>query len=184
MDKIYIGLIFSQLLTFIAYGVVTIGAALLQNITDTKVRNAALANGGALPGAYVTIFSSANITPYVKANQLSFLFQYQWWIIELELVIFLITAGLTLMPKFIVRGRPVALALLSAALPLVMDSMNSLSFLTRHDTAKAVYTDERLNTTYAGLILVFCANICTIIFMGLYAAPAAKAPVTVAANQA
>lgn len=84
------------------------------------------------------------------------------------------------MPKFIAKGKPVALALLSAALPLVMDSMNSLSFLTRNDTAKSVYTDERLNTTYAGLILVFCANILTIIFMGLYEAPATKAPVEVA----
>jgi len=187
MDKfIYFGLIFAQLLTLVAYTVVTFGAAFMQNIFDTEIRNVLMAGDSAGFQAAVTdVLQSANIIPYMsKANTLPFSLQYQWWIIEMELLIFLLTAMLTVMPKFIARGKPVALALLSAALPLVMDNMNSLAFLSRNDAAIGIFSGERINLTYAGLILVFCANILTIIFMGLYQTPAPKAPVTVAANSA
>jgi hypothetical protein len=50
----------------------------------------------------------------------------QWWIIEYELFIFLITAACTLFPAIIPRVRPVALTFIASALVLVMDNINAI----------------------------------------------------------
>ena len=60
-------------------------------------------------------------TPFLDTSH-----QYEWWIIEFELFIFAITAFLTLFPRFIPRGRAVALTFLASAFVLVMDNMNAI----------------------------------------------------------
>lgn len=177
MQPLYAGLVFSQIFTLVAYVLVTIGAALLQNKADTDVHDLMTAGGWSTSPTkqvYTEVFTGANIMPYTQSKMLKFQFQYQWWIIEFELLIFVLTALLTLMPKHIARGKAVALPLLASALPLVMDNMNSLNFLVRNDVAKSIFIEERLKTTFAGLILVFIGNMLTIIFMGLYEMPAAS----------
>eukprot|EP00798_Chlamydomonas_sp_ICE-L_P009460 gene9460-32445_t len=179
---IYYGLVFAQVFTFVAYAVVSAGAALLQE----RANNLPLWDGlnetslAATEAVYNDVFQSTTyIIPYPGRPQ--YQFQYQWWIIEFEFFCFAITAGLTLFPAFIPRGRPVALAFLSSALVLVMDNVNALFFLLRNDTAKAVFEEYRIETAQAGLMMVGIANFMTIIFLGLYqpAPPADKSDVTV-----
>uniref|UniRef100_A0A7S2QUA5 Uncharacterized protein n=1 Tax=Chlamydomonas chlamydogama TaxID=225041 RepID=A0A7S2QUA5_9CHLO len=166
---VYYGLVFAQFLTFCAYVVVTAGAALLQarandlplweNLVGQKLKDT--------EDAYREVFQSTNyIIPY--DHQPKYQFQYQWWIIEYELCIFLLTAALTLFPALIPRLRPVALTFIATALVLVMDNVNALSFLLRNDTAKQVFEEYRIATAQAGLIMVGVANGLTIIFLGSY----------------
>ncbi|KAG2490319.1 hypothetical protein HYH03_011274 [Edaphochlamys debaryana] len=166
---IYAGLVVSQLLTFAAYVVVSAGAALLQKKANTLT----LFNG--LEGqdlkdmrdGYSEVFQSTTyIIPYPQ--QPKYQFQYQWWIIEFELFVFLLTATCTIFPSIIRRLRPVALTFIASAFVLVMDNINAIFFLLRNDTAKAVYDDYRIATAQAGLIMVGVANGLTIFFLGMY----------------
>ncbi|KAG2490321.1 hypothetical protein HYH03_011272 [Edaphochlamys debaryana] len=166
---IYAGLVVSQLLTFAAYVVVTAGAALLQKKANTLT----LFNG--LEGqdlkdmrdGYSEVFQSTTyIIPYPQ--QPKYQFQYQWWIIEFELFVFLLTATCTIFPSIIRRLRPVALTFIASAFVLVMNNINAIFFLLRNDTAKAVYDDYRIATAQAGLIMVGVANGLTIFFLGMY----------------
>jgi hypothetical protein len=61
-----------------------------------------------------------------------------------------------------------ALTFLAAALVLVMDNINSVIFLRRSELAKAVFGEQRIEITLAGLLLVALANFMTIISYGLY----------------
>lgn len=142
---------------------------MLQNKLDTQIRNALKNdNTTATSNLVESILTDARMNGYNTADKLSFALQYQWWIIQVELVIFLFTALLTIKPSLIARARPVALTFLASALSLVMDNTNSLSKLNRDDRAKSALDDYRINTAYGGLVLVFCANVFTIIFLGLY----------------
>mmetsp|Transcript_25984 Transcript_25984/g.64944 ORF Transcript_25984/g.64944 Transcript_25984/m.64944 type:complete len:197 (+) Transcript_25984:111-701(+) len=170
--KIYYGLAAGQLITFVAYAVVTAGAALLQKrannlpLWDSATNEAELA---ALQAAYTNVFQSTTyIIPYPTQSQ--YQFQYQWWIIQMQFVIFAFTAICTLFPALIQRMRPVALAFLSSALVLVMDNINAVAFLLRDATAVAVFEKTPIATTQAGLILVAIGNCLTIICMGVYQA--------------
>eukprot|EP00899_Mesostigma_viride_P013073 jgi/Mesvir1/21767/Mv04169-RA.2 len=166
---IYAGLCVAQFLTFCSYVVVTAGAALLQKKANTlKIWDGLTATETAgLTAAYNDVFQSTQyIIPYPK--QPEFQFQYEWFIIEFELFIFLITATCTLFPKILTRVRPVALTLMSTALVLVFDNINGIFFLLRNDTAKAVFEEYRIATAQAGLIMVGISNGLTIFFMGLY----------------
>ena len=167
MNKVYAGLVFAQLFTLIAYVVVSAGAGMLQNKLDTAVRNG-IKDGSVTPGGLFEVLSGARMNVYTSVDKLPFVLQYQWWIIQVELVLFLFTALLTIKPSFIARARPVALTFLASALSLVMDNTNSLSKLNRDDNAKFYLDDYRINTAYGGLVLVFCANVLTIICLGLY----------------
>merc|ERR1719446_876156 len=170
MNKVYAGLVFSQLFTLIAYVVVSAGAGMLQNKLDTAIRNGLKDTSTAADtqDALTSVLASARMNVYNPSDKLSFVLQYQWWIIQVELVLFLFTALLTIKPSFIARARPVALTFLASALSLVMDNTNSLSKLNRDDNAKFYLDDYRINTAYGGLVLVFCANVLTIICLGLY----------------
>merc|ERR1719446_1619396 len=139
MNKVYAGLVFSQLFTLIAYVVVSAGAGMLQNKLDTAIRNGLKDTSTAADtqDALTSVLASARMNVYNTSDKLSFVLQYQWWIIQVELVLFLFTALLTIKPSFIARARPVALTFLASALSLVMDNTNSLSKLNRDDDAKA-----------------------------------------------
>lgn len=169
---IYWCLCLAQFLTFCAYVVVTAGAALLQERANSlplwELEGASNTDPtNPIYQAYVGVFQSSNyIIPYPAESQ--YQFQYQWWIIEYEFAIFALTAILTLFPSLIERARPVALTFLATALVLVMDNINSVSFLLRNDTAKMAFEEYRIATAQAGLILVGVANGFTIIFLGLY----------------
>lgn len=166
---IYAGLCVGQLITFVAYAVVTIGAALLQSRANNLPLWVGLDAEGlkATTAVYNDVFQSTQyIIPYPQ--QPRFQFQYQWWIIQFELFIFAMTAICTLFPKLIPRVRPVALTFLASALVLVMDNINAISFLLRNETAKAVFQQHRIETAQAGLMLVGIGNFITIICMGLY----------------
>lgn len=65
-------------------------------------------------------------TTYIIAypQQPQYQFQYQWWIIQFELFVFLLTAACTVFPSIIKRMRPVALTFIASALVLVMDNIN------------------------------------------------------------
>ena len=89
--------------------------------------------------------STAYIIPYPQRPQ--YQFQYQWFLIELELLIFLLTLGATLYPPAIARVRPVALSLLSSALVLVMDNINAVFYLLRNDLAMTLFGPERIKLT-------------------------------------
>ena len=142
---------------------------MLQNKFDTVIRNGLkAATDDTFANSLETIFTGARMNSYTSTDKLTFVLQYQWWIIQVELVLFLLTAFLTIKPSFIVRARPVALTFLASALSLVMDNTNSLSKLNRDADAMAGLDDYRINTAYGGLVLVFCANVFTIIFLGLY----------------
>lgn len=115
VDKIlYAGLLFSQVFTFAAYVVVSAGAALLQKKANTLelfdgMNETTLA---ATTLVYNQVFSYTNyINPYPHDRQ--YQFQYQWWIIEFELFVFLLTACCTLFPSTIPRMRPVALTFIA-----------------------------------------------------------------------
>lgn len=116
--------------------------------------------------------SSTYIIPYPEDSK--YQFQYQWWIIEFEFVIFALTAALTIFPQMIERVRPVALTFLASALVLVMDNINCVFFLLRNDSAKLVFQEYRIATAQAGLIMVGCGNALTIVFLGLYQAQVAE----------
>jgi len=167
MNKVYAGLVFSQLFTLIAYVVVSAGAGMLQNKFDTVVRNG-IKDGSVTSTTLQTVLSGARMNVYTSVDKLPFILQYQWWIIQVELVLFLFTALLTIKPSFIARARPVALTFLASALSLVMDNTNSLAKLNRDAGAMSTLDDYRINTAYGGLVLVFCANVLTIICLGLY----------------
>ncbi|PNH08109.1 hypothetical protein TSOC_005369 [Tetrabaena socialis] len=166
---LYAGLVFAQVFTFCAYVVVSAGAALLQK----KANTLALFNGlneadtKATIQVYNDVFQSTTyIVPYPQRPQ--YQFQYQWFIIQFELFVFLITASITVFPAAIHRVRPVALTFIASALVLVLDNINGIWFLLRSDLAKAVFDDYRIATAQAGLIMVGVANGLTIIFLGLY----------------
>jgi len=161
------GLAFAQLLTFAAYAVVTAGAALLQKKANTLTLFDDVKTLDANKALYNDVFQSTQyIIPYPQ--QPKYQFQYQWWIIEFELFIFVITAALTVFPSLIPRVRPVALTFLASALVLVMDNINAIWFLLRNDVAKLVFGAYRIKTAQAGLLMVGIANGLTIIFLGLY----------------
>jgi len=153
--------------TLIAYVVVSAGAGMLQNKFDTVVRNG-IKDGSVTSTTLQTVLSGARMNVYTSVDKLPFILQYQWWIIQVELVLFLFTALLTIKPSFIARARPVALTFLASALSLVMDNTNSLAKLNRDAGAMSTLDDYRINTAYGGLVLVFCANVLTIICLGLY----------------
>ncbi|KAG2455140.1 hypothetical protein HYH02_000959 [Chlamydomonas schloesseri] len=164
---LYAGLVVSQLLTLAAYVVVTAGAALLQKKANTLTLFDTPEGVAKYTNIYMETFQSTQyIIPYPKRPQ--YQFQYQWWIIEFELFVFLLTATCTVFPSIIKRVRPVALTFIAAALVLVMDNINAIFFLLRDDTAKAVFDDYRIATAQAGLIMVGVANGLTIIFLGSY----------------
>mmetsp|Transcript_19867 Transcript_19867/g.59018 ORF Transcript_19867/g.59018 Transcript_19867/m.59018 type:complete len:197 (-) Transcript_19867:321-911(-) len=162
----------AQFLTFSGYVIVTAGAALLQERANSLplwgtpgADNTDPTN--AVYQTYVNVFQSSNyIIPYPADSQ--YQFQYQWWIIEYEFAIFILTLALTIFPSLIERVRPIALTFLATALVLIMDNVNSLSFLLRDDIAKEVFEEYRIACAQAGLILVGVANGFTIIFLGLY----------------
>eukprot|EP00798_Chlamydomonas_sp_ICE-L_P007114 gene7114-218_t len=168
-NMIYYGLVFAQLFTFVAYAVVTAGAALLQERANNlplwdDLNETTLA---ATQAVYNDVFQSTTyIIPYSENSQ--YQFQYQWWIIEFEFFIFAITAAITAFPSQISHWRPVALTFLSTALVLVMDNVNALFFLLRNDIAKLVFEEHRIATAQAGLMMVGIGNMMTIVFMGLY----------------
>lgn len=84
---------------------------------------------GCYPSLLITaLFFLAQSTTYIigYANKPIYQFQYQWFIIEFEFCIFALTAFLTLFPKHIARGRPVALTFISTALVLVLDNVNAI----------------------------------------------------------
>lgn len=142
---------------------------MLQNKFDTVVRNDLKDDTeGTFAAGLGSVLTGARMNSYTSVDKLTFVLQYQWWIIQVELVLFLLTALLTIKPSFIVRARPVALTFLASALSLVMDNTNSLSKLNRDAGAMDALDDYRINTAYGGLVLVFCANVFTIIFLGLY----------------
>eukprot|EP00197_Chlamydomonas_leiostraca_P004576 CAMPEP_0202863864 /NCGR_PEP_ID=MMETSP1391-20130828/4325_1 /ASSEMBLY_ACC=CAM_ASM_000867 /TAXON_ID=1034604 /ORGANISM="Chlamydomonas leiostraca, Strain SAG 11-49" /LENGTH=194 /DNA_ID=CAMNT_0049543539 /DNA_START=117 /DNA_END=701 /DNA_ORIENTATION=- len=168
---LYAGLVISQLLTLAAYVVVTAGAAMLQKrannlplwkgLTDEQLK-------ATIP-VYNDVFQSTGyIIPYPQNPE--YQFQYQWWIIQFELFVFLLTATCTVFPAIIPRLRPVALTFIAAALVLVMDNVNAVFFLLRLDLAKTVYGATAIQVAQAGLIMVGCANFLTIIFLGSYPA--------------
>jgi len=140
---------------------------MLQNKFDTVVRNG-IKDGSVTSTTLQTVLSGARMNVYTSVDKLPFILQYQWWIIQVELVLFLFTALLTIKPSFIARARPVALTFLASALSLVMDNTNSLAKLNRDAGAMSTLDDYRINTAYGGLVLVFCANVLTIICLGLY----------------
>lgn len=140
---------------------------MLQNKFDTVVRNG-IKDGSVTSAGLGGVLSGARMNVYTSVDKLPFILQYQWWIIQVELVLFLFTALLTIKPSFIARARPVALTFLASALSLVMDNTNSLSKLNRDADAMSALDDYRINTAYGGLVLVFCANVLTIICLGLY----------------
>ena len=143
---------------------------MLQNKLDTAIRNGLKTTSSttAYEGVLQGVLSGARMNVYTSSDKLPFVLQYQWWIIQVELVLFLFTALLTIKPSFIARARPVALTFLASALSLVMDNTNSLSKLNRDADAMRALDDYRINTAYGGLVLVFCANVLTIICLGLY----------------
>ncbi|KAG1662118.1 hypothetical protein FOA52_012979 [Chlamydomonas sp. UWO 241] len=83
---------------------------------------------------YNSVFQSSNIIPY--PSKPDYQFSYQWWILEAELAIFILTAFATIFPARIERLRPVALAF------LVMDNLNSMAYLLRNAIATLVYTES------------------------------------------
>lgn len=168
-NLVYVGLCAAQLLTLCAYVVVTVGAALLQK----QANNLPLWNG--LSGktlddtiaVYNEVFQNTQyIIPY--AQQPQYQFQAQWFIIQFQLCIFVLTLALTVFPSLIPRLRPVALTFLASAWVLVFDNINAIFYLLRNDTAKAVFGEYRIATAQAGLIMVGVANGLTIIFLGAY----------------
>ncbi|KAG2440375.1 hypothetical protein HXX76_004481 [Chlamydomonas incerta] len=164
---LYAGLVASQLLTLAAYVVVTAGAALLQKKANTLTLFDTEDGIKTYTGPYTEVFQSTTyIIPYPQQPQ--YQFQYQWWIIEFELFVFLLTATCTVFPSIIKRMRPVALTFIASALVLVMDNINAIFFLLRNETAKMVFGDYRIATAQAGLIMVGVANGLTIIFLGSY----------------
>jgi hypothetical protein len=166
---IYKGLVVAQLFTFIAYAVVSAGAALLQEKADnlTLFKGLSKADREATLKVYDDVFQSTTyIIPYPERPW--YQFQYQWWIIELEFFVFCITLFCTVFPKHIARVKPVALTFIASALVLVMDNVNALFFLLRNDTAKAVFDEHRIVCAQAGLMMVGIGNFATIICLGLY----------------
>eukprot|EP00198_Chlamydomonas_reinhardtii_P014050 XP_001703387.1 low-CO2-inducible membrane protein [Chlamydomonas reinhardtii] len=164
---IYVGLVISQLLTLAAYVVVTAGAALLQKKANTLTLFDTQEGIDKYTPVYKEVFT---VTTYIIAypQQPQYQFQYQWWIIQFELFVFLLTAACTVFPSIIKRMRPVALTFIASALVLVMDNINAIFFLLRNETAKAVFDDYRIATAQAGLIMVGVANGLTIFFLGSY----------------
>jgi hypothetical protein len=175
---VYAGLVVAQVLTFCAYAVVTAGAALLQKKANTLTLFDGLSaeDTAATTVVYNDVFQSTTyIIPYPQRPQ--YQFQYQWWIIEFELFVFLLTATCTLFPSIIPRMKPVALTFIASALVLVMDNINALFFLLRNETAMTVFEGYRIQTAQAGLIMVGCCNFLTIFFLGMYL-PAHEVPAT------
>ena len=86
--------------------------------------------------------STTYIIPYPEKPEHQF--QYQWWIIEFEFFVFVLTLVPTLFPSILPRMRPVALTFMASALVLVMDNINALWFLLRNDTAKLVFEEYRI----------------------------------------
>ena len=113
--------------------------------------------------------SSTYVVPY--PDQPQFQFQYQWWIIEFELFVFVLTALCSVNPAMIPRMKPVCLTFMASAFVLVMDNVNSLFFLLRSDTAKSVFGEHRIACAQAGLMMVGIGNFATIITMGAYQHP-------------
>mmetsp|Transcript_41894 Transcript_41894/g.133716 ORF Transcript_41894/g.133716 Transcript_41894/m.133716 type:complete len:112 (-) Transcript_41894:138-473(-) len=83
-------------------------------------------------------------------------------------MVFLMTAPLVVFPQFIERVRPMALTFLASAMVIVMDNINTVSFLLRNDIAKMVFQEFRIEWTMAGLVIVIVANFLTVISLGLY----------------
>mmetsp|Transcript_29775 Transcript_29775/g.50001 ORF Transcript_29775/g.50001 Transcript_29775/m.50001 type:complete len:198 (-) Transcript_29775:288-881(-) len=168
-QPIFYGVVASQLVTLVAYVVVTVGVGLLQvRANDLPLWRGQSADQRAatVPVYNDVFFKTQYIIPY--PDDAAYQFQYQWWIVEFELFVFLLTAPCVLFPRFIERVRPMALTFLAAALVLVMDNINSVIFLRRSELAKAVFGEQRIEITLAGLLLVAIANFMTIISYGLY----------------
>lgn len=161
-------LMLSQLVTLIGYVVVTVGVGMLQD----RANNLPLWNGmtaeqrASTEPVYNDVFQSANVIPYPSDSK--YQFQHQWFIVQFELMVFLLTAPGVLFPRIIERVRPAALTFLGSALVIVLDNINSVLFLSRSELAKTVFEETRINWTLAGLIFVAVGNFMTIFAYGLF----------------
>jgi hypothetical protein len=156
--------LFGLLVLFVGFVVIVAGLASIQKKTN------ALGPAAKIPAAtvatYNTVFTEALVTPYPAEH--GFQFAFIWFIIFFNLFNFLLVSAIVALPRVAFVGRNAALTLLAIATTLTINVINNLQFMQKNDFAKAAFTKEIINVTYAGAILVTLGDFFIILALGIW----------------
>mmetsp|Transcript_20684 Transcript_20684/g.62331 ORF Transcript_20684/g.62331 Transcript_20684/m.62331 type:complete len:230 (+) Transcript_20684:259-948(+) len=162
-------LILAQLLTLIGFLIILGGLSKLQKTANALTLAAGNAAGdseaAAITLVYTDVFQSAGQVPY--PNNPKHQFAFQWFILFLELIIFVGIAVLATFPATILRLKHALASILTYAFVLLTLTGQSVLYFHRNAAAKSVYGETPINVTLAGILIVLVANGVTLITLGL-----------------